>query len=288
MNRTVIAISYNRHMQEGTRACLMALMKAGAQLVQQTGSADVALARNMALTMALRSLVTLNRARAEQRPPANIHPAAEAQWEAEPLYDTVLMVDDDMVFTLDQAQELVTHARETGVGASAMYATMNGTLAATRLFTPPPEQQRWLVGLGLLAIPGALLQKVAKASPSFDIHGEQQAEFTWSATMRGRWYSEDYTLCRRLGGVHLLPIAVGHLKTIPLYPAEETVTCIAEGRRLPGELDSKILAHITDPEMLELMAKKDGAHAMADRCALCGLEWQHHMQTNHVFEGAPA
>lgn len=273
MNRTVIAISYNRSMQEGTRACLMALMNAGAQLVQQTGSADVALARNMALTMALRSLVTLNRS--EKLAPAE-H------------FDTVLMVDDDMVFTLAQAQELVTHARETGVGASAMYATMNGTLAATRLFTPPPEPQRWLVGLGLLAIPGALLQKVAKASPAFDIHGEQQAEFTWSATMRGRWYSEDYTLCRRLGGVHLLPIAVGHLKTVPLYPHEETVTCIAEGRRLPGELDSKILDHLTDPEMLELMATKDGAHAMKDRCALCGLEWQHHMQANHVFEGAPA
>ena len=273
MNRTIVAMSCNRSMQERTRYCVQNLCNAGAQFSLQTGSADVALARNMCLTMALRGLTTINRERLRL-----------PDWQDVPLFDTVLMVDDDMEFTLEQAQELVTHARETGVPASAMYGTLNGTLAATRLFTPPPAPQLWVVGLGLLAIPSSKLAELAKASPSFDIHGETQAEFTWSGVVHGRWYSEDYMLTRRLGGVHLLPIPVGHLKTIPLYPAPETVACIREGKRLPGDLDSKILEHLTDPEMLEIMNARGGGSAAPDeRCSLCGVTWKNHVQAAHAF-----
>jgi len=247
MNRTVIAISYNRSMQEATRKTLGALMGAGAKLVQQTGSADVSLARNQALTMALRVLASLNRERLNTKPPLDQLP----EWAAPPLFDTVLMIDDDIACTVDQAQELVTHARETGVPASAMYSTINAALAGTRLFTPPGERSRWVVGLGLLAIPAAVLVKLAKASVHFDLHGEEQVEFTWSGTIRGKWHSEDYTFCRRLGGVHLLPIPVAHMKTIPLYPHADSVACIKEGRRLPGELDSTQLEHLTDAELTE-------------------------------------
>ncbi|HEY2406349.1 MAG TPA: hypothetical protein VGI10_10110 [Polyangiaceae bacterium] len=253
MNRTVIAISYNRHMQEATRSTLGEFIRAGAKLVQQTGSADVSLARNQALTMALRVLSTLNRERATAlngENPDGLNPAPF-------MFDTVLMIDDDIACTLEQAQELVTHARDTGVPASAMYSTINAALAGTRLFTPPGEPYRWVVGLGLLAIPVAVLRTLAKASVHFDLHGEEQVEFTWSGTIRGKWHSEDYTFCRRLGGVHLLPIPVAHMKTIPIYPHADSVACIKEGRRLPGELDSTQLEHLTDAELTEPTRARD-------------------------------
>ena len=233
MNRTIVAISYNRSMQEATRSTLGEFIRAGAKLVQQTGSADVSLARNQALTLAIRALATLNR---------ELSPAEH--------FDTVLMIDDDIACSLADAQELVTHARVAGVPASAMYSTIDAKLAGTRLFTPPGERSRWVVGLGLLAIPAPVLIKLAKASVKFDLKGEDQIEFTWSGTIRGKWHSEDYTFCRRLGGVHLLPIPVAHMKTIPIYPHEESVACIRENRRLPGEHDATQLEHLTDADMV--------------------------------------
>ncbi len=252
MNRTVIVCSSNRPIQDQTRYNIDALIKAGAYPIWQKGSADVAYARNTALSMALRSITTWNRQRSEVAADRDKNPHGDAPT----LFDTVLMVDDDMAFTLEQAQELVSASRESGVPASAMYATMMGTLAATRLYTPPGNPQRWLVGLGLLAIPFALLQEVAKRSEQFEAHGVEHVEFTWTAAYDGVWCAEDYTLCRRLGGVHLLPIAVGHVKLMPIYPDEETVHLIATGGRLPGDTDAKVLQRIEEPAMLEALRSK--------------------------------
>jgi hypothetical protein len=237
VKNTVIVCSTNRAVQDQTRQAIEYLCSQGAELIWQTGSADVAFARNVALTGALRCVATHNKVRPEP-------------------IDVVLMVDDDMTFTLEQAQELVTHARETGVAVSAMYATLMGTLAATRLYTPPGEPQRWLAGLGLLAIPFPLLQELARRSEIFQSHGEERIEFTWAAAHNGEWFAEDYVLCRRLGGVHLLPMGVGHLKVIPVYPDAETIGRIARGERLPGDTDLKLLSRVEDPVMLAGLTKK--------------------------------
>ncbi len=234
MKRTIVLISHNRPIQEGTRQCLGQLTHAGAAYLAQSGCADVALARSVALTAACHTLRQLN----------EHHLSSITR-------DTVLMVDDDMVFTLDQVQQLVTHARETGVAASAMYATTLGTLAATRLKRAEHDagaEQRWCTGLGLIAIPARLLLELERDSEPFIFTNDRRTHtaFTWSKAEGGEWWSEDYTFCRRLGGVHLLPIGVGHLKTIPIYPDDETIAAIAEGRRLLGELDPTQLDHVEE------------------------------------------
>jgi len=54
--------------------------------------------------------------------------------------------------------------------------------------------------------------------------------FTWSGIGQPslgeplEWISEDYRLCMRLGGVHLLPIALGHVKKRVLYPSEQNIS----------------------------------------------------------------
>jgi hypothetical protein len=192
----------------------------------QAGITDVTLARNLALSAAVN-------ARSSRRGGD---------------FDMVLMVDDDMVFSWEQASQLVNHARLRNVAASAMYGTTMGTLAATRLKSGPGEDQRWATGLGLLAVPMRLLLDLAERSEQFDFNGTKNWGFTWSLAHGGNYWSEDFTLCRRLGGVHLLPIAIGHLKTIPIYPDEETVQCVREGRRLVGEL-ANMLDHVEDGDL---------------------------------------
>jgi hypothetical protein len=216
MHRTIIIMSHNRPIQYATQEALAALRAAGALLLTQSGTTDVTLARNLALSGVCDRLRAANRRSTER--------------------DTVLMVDDDMVFTLDDAQRLVDYARSTGMPASAAYATHMSTLAATRLKTDPSAVQLWVTGLGFLAIPAAKLLELEQRSEVFTTMQETRRGFTWSIADGGNYWSEDFTLCRRLGGVHLLPIPVGHVKPWPLYPDDETLECIREGRRLPGEL----------------------------------------------------
>lgn len=230
MQSTMIVCSYNRPMQEGTRAVFQRLTRSGAAYVSQTGSADVALARNIALTGALRSIRSIA--------------SRAGTW-------VILMVDDDMTFTEEQAQVVVDEARRTGVACAAMYATTKGTLAASRLAPVPGQRQRWLAGLGLLAIPLPLLLDVEARSTVFELDDGPHTEFTWSACDDGKWYSEDYLLCRRLGGVYLLPVGVGHLKTVPLYPDQQTIDAIRDERYdlLAGEPDPCVLHNLAHPSM---------------------------------------
>lgn len=225
MKRAIVVLSHNRPIQDRTRACLGALTHAGAAFISHYGTADVALARCYALSAACEAIRKLG-------------PGSR---------DMVLMVDDDMEFTLEQAQELVTHSRATRVPASAVYATTMATIAATRI----DGTDRWLTGLGLLAIPALALLELEQSSESFSIRDKDFTEFTWSKASRGEWFSEDYTLCERLGGVHLLPIAVGHLKTIPIYPDAETLAAIQENRRIVGDADPSQLEHLTQSKASE-------------------------------------
>lgn len=224
MNRTIVVLSRNRPMLDRTRHCVHELMRGGALFLEQSGTADVALARCDALTSACETIRRQNEVADLMKP-----------------RDTVLMVDDDMLFSIDQAQALVQHSRETGVASSAMYATLSSTLAATRI----GGTDRWLTGLGLLAIPVGALLALERDSETFKMGGERvYTAFTWSGPEKEAWYSEDYRLCQRLGGVYMLPIAVGHLKVLPIYPDDETIAAIREDRRIMGEPDRELLEHI--------------------------------------------
>lgn len=221
MNKTLLVISTNRGLWPETLESVRALRNAGARLVQQEGSSDVSLARNHALSMA----------------------AIALELESGQSIDTILMVDDDIVFTTEDAQRLVDRCRETGGPCSGLYVQAGGQLAASRMpshcRTRPGGPMRpmrpgtWQVGLGFLAFSAAQLVELAERSPSFTLRGARLREFTRSGAIDEDYVSEDYCLSRRLGGVELLTLEVGHLKMIPLYPsagaAKQVCDAAAEG-----------------------------------------------------------
>lgn len=210
MKNVIIAIATNRPIASDTQRCLSELMQAGAKKLTSEGSSDVAYARNVTLSFVVR------------------------EFEKNPELNVALLIDDDMLFNLAQAVELCTHALAHGCAASAVYSTAISEIAATTRWAP---EGKWLAGLGFLAIPRQALLELAELSPSFEMRGHKIWEFTRSALHvvdgHSRWYGEDYWLCARLGGVDVLPIAVGHLKTVPLVPDEETLRRVRE--RLPFE-----------------------------------------------------
>jgi hypothetical protein len=198
MDRTIAICTSHRGASDETLASLKALQTLGATVRIWSGLADVALARNVYLTRALREV-------------------------SGTATDVMLLVDDDMQVPADVAQQLVSRARATGRGISACYATNSGHLAATRC------NGGWLTGLGALAVTvdrvAALAQKSALCRT---VNGETAYAFTWTGPEHQDdaepiWFSEDYRFCERLNGVLLEPVAVGHLKRIALYPDEETI-----------------------------------------------------------------
>lgn len=205
MKRTIIVMSSNREMEQETRQSLIELSKLGAIRVMENGTSDVTLARNRALSGACRQLREF------------------------PERDMVLMMDDDMEVPAAVALELVGTARETGEACSAAYATKTAYLAGCRWSEKPSH---WLVGLGCIAIPRALLLELEQRSETFEINGEVLSAFTWSGPERGQWRSEDYRLSMNLGGVRLLPLAVGHVKKGSLWPDDVTIERIRNGEKL--------------------------------------------------------
>jgi len=190
--------------EKETKACVLALCKLGAHRVIESGSSDVAFARSRALSFACEAL------RGE---------LAEC--------DVVLMVDDDMEFSPEMAQEVVDKCRELRRPTSAAYATITSKLAATRW-----ENGLWCCGLGLFAIPVPMLLELEARSESFELGGRAYSQFTWSGADRGQWVNEDYRLCIELGGAVLLPLAAGHIKKVPIMPDDETIEAIAKGQVL--------------------------------------------------------
>lgn len=202
MKNTLVLVCSNRNVEKATTVALAALVSRGAARLDLDHVGDVALARNLGLS---RALEVLHRA---------------------PRYDVVLMVDDDMVFTADQAQELVAYVRATGVAASAAYVLHDGMLAASHY-----RGDRWQTGLGFLAIPFRVLDALAHSSRKFRasrVAKEWTFEFTESSPVESEtvgelvWEPEDYCLTRRLGGVVLLPLPVGHIK-------RKVLTCARSG-----------------------------------------------------------
>jgi hypothetical protein len=132
------------------------------------------------------------------------------------------------------AQALADQARELGRACSAVYATLTAKVAAARWAEHPGL---WLVGLGCVAIPRALLLELEERSESFEVGGRFYSAFTWSGPEKGGWIAEDFRLSINLGGVHLCPLAVGHIKKGALWPDDETLEQLASASQqgMPAE-----------------------------------------------------
>ena len=194
-------MSSNREIEAATKKTLQALTDGGALVLLETGSSDVAFARCRALSWACETL------------------------REYPERDVVLMLDDDMEVPAETAQRLVDEARSLGRACSAVYATLNSKVAAARWHERPGL---WLVGLGCVAIPRALLLELEERSESFEVNGRFYSAFTWSGPEEGSWVAEDFRLSKNLGGVHLCPLAVGHIKKGALWPDDETLARLAQ------------------------------------------------------------
>lgn len=196
MKDVLIVVSTNRGIDRLTEECINPVLLERAEMVKQMGTSDVALARNYALTDACRVL----------RQYKNL--------------ETVLMIDDDMTFTKEQAYEIVDTAKLKNKAVAGTFITQSGVLAAK-----PLTNKSWVCGLAFIAFPAKLLLAIQDKSRIVTIGTKDPITvFTWSGEDEGQWVSEDYRLCRRLGGIELLPIPIGHLKKIPLIIEDDRDT----------------------------------------------------------------
>ncbi len=217
MKKTMVLCTHNRPIHYETRQAIAELERHGAYFVDHAGApSDVTLARNLGLSAVVRGL----RAFAGR-------------------FELVVLVDDDMVFGIDDVVRLRDAAHETGFAASAMYMSQTGELCAV-----PLSNGRWATGLGLLAVPAALLERLALFSESFAYQGDTNWGFTESKCQGGRYWSEDFTLCKRLGGVLLLPLPIGHRKTVTIRPDAAIVERVRPLRGL-------LTPHGTEPTFVD-------------------------------------
>lgn len=191
--KLVVVLVSNRPIDVDAYNCIQNLR---CSVIAQRDCSEISLARNMALT-ALCDLQAAN------------------QW------DCALLVDDDMVFTTEDVKALVSNAMQKGVASSAAYVNADGVT----LMAAPWKDGRWLTGLGLLAVPMNLLMALRDSSQQFVNKALQRRAFAFcnAGMVDDVWMSEDFQLCTRLGGVELLPVAVGHIKKRVLKPTHEQV-----------------------------------------------------------------
>lgn len=201
MKGTLIVISSNRGLENETGAMIEELRKLGAGYQLNTGIADVAFARNQALSW----ICNVLREREER--------------------DMVLMLDDDIFAEPAVIQEVVTRARRLQQPCAAVYPTKDGKIAAERWRDKPGF---WLSGLGCMAIPRSALLALEQRSESYEQNGHIFTAFTRTGPEKGKWIAEDFRLCINLGGVRMLPIGVNHIKKWPLYASEATLQKLFE------------------------------------------------------------
>lgn len=203
MKQTIISTLSNREPADEFRLTVAALQSLGAVYQKCPGWSDVAEGRCVQLSSA-------------------VEVVRENKYGER---DIVLVMDDDMAIQPSDVQELINEARHSGIACAAVYPTaevkeQRGRIAGCQLKGVPG---RWLTGLGCLAIPVPALLELERESEKFELRGASITEYTWACAERGEWYSEDYRLCLRLGGVRLLPIPCGHKKPIVLWPDTETL-----------------------------------------------------------------
>lgn len=214
MKNTLIVTVSNREPVREFQTTVDELRRLGALYQKAPGWSDIAQARAVALSISCNIL--------RDRPDR----------------DVLLCIDDDMCMQPETAQDLVNVARLSGEACSGVYAAaehdgQSGTIAGRRMTAPELERtgkpgNRWLMGMGCMAIPAALLLKVEQESRPFQLRGQTLREMTWSAVEGAEWCSEDYRFCLRLGGVRVLPLAVGHKKPYVLWPDPATLDEIRE------------------------------------------------------------
>lgn len=182
-----------------TRRCIDSVCELGAGRLELAGCSDVALARNMLMTRALESA------------PDDV--------------TVFLLADDDMSFSRAQAELVVGECLERERPVSAIYATNSAAMAHTRR-----PDGTWLSGLGFMAVQRAHLQRVAEAMGTVvGINGAALYPFCQCGPKGKGWFSEDYWFSDLMGGVDLLPMAVAHLKKIPLTADAHTIDRVLSG-----------------------------------------------------------
>lgn len=216
--------SYSGTPDHECRSCLAQLRPQ--ELLMQLGCSDVALARNRLFTSAL------------------------DHCDKHPNVDQILCIDDDMIWEPHVPLQLVEVARQTGRPASAVYANIGGRIAAAQLEGLEPDRlgrPTWLVGLGFCVIPVAALRVVAANLERCSVSDGTVIPFCTKGPQHKPgggyyWESEDFSISRRLGGVQLEALEVGHVKRLPIWPNQETIEAIANGQPLPSATDARMPA----------------------------------------------
>lgn len=197
--RTVGVLCSTRFgLQSEAAQSVRALVNLGARDLVMTGITDVALARSVALTS-----------------------ACHVTRSADPPIVAWLMVDDDIVFGVEAAAELVDRAVHSGKPTSAVYMTSAGAPACC-----PRPAGGWYAGLGCLALPIKQLTRLEQAAEQVEWNGQTIRAFCECGPVKGHWLSEDYSLCDRLGGVQLAPVPVSHIQRTQLTPSAQTMAAL--------------------------------------------------------------
>ena len=224
MKRTlVLCVSWKGPIEQ-TAKVLSKLRGAGAAVIIYTGMADVSLARSRGITIALEAIDNM----------------------PEPQPDTILMLDDDVEPTVGDAATLIAVSRVLKRPVSGCYGMTNGKLAAG---AHPLRPDRFLTGLGFIAVPVAALEDLSERLPVAK-HGEDyfhpfcctgfHPETLASPAAHQLWVSEDYWLCLSLGGVELAPIPANHWKLSRIVPSVDSLSHVERdfnrehGLRLDG------------------------------------------------------
>lgn len=215
MQKTLIVIVSHRTICQETSDSVAALKCPSVLIVR--GLPDQSKARSMAFDQALR---------------------ATAVGEATRI-DTILALDDDMVVEPKGIQTLVDHSRETQHCCSAVAINAEGKLCARplpQLVLVPGNPTLWLTGLACMAIPRTRMAKIQERLPiTAGIH-------EWCRTgshpdFPDEWVPNDFWFCHHWGGVLLLPVGVGHLKQMTMWPDERMIRDICNYRQQgPGHV----------------------------------------------------
>jgi hypothetical protein len=205
MDRTVIVVVTHRGLCDETQEAIAALNCPS--IIKVKGLANLAKARSIAFEKAFQAT------------------------EGTPV-DTVLSIDDDMVFAAKDVTDLVGHSRIAAECCAGVALNHEGKLTARPLrplVVVPAGPTRWLTGLACMAIPRLRMKRVR---PNLrEVGGIPE----WCQTgahpdYPGEWLPEDFWFCHHFGGVVLLPVPIGHIKPMPLWPDERMMREIMQYR----------------------------------------------------------
>jgi hypothetical protein len=142
--------------------------------------------------------------------------------------ENILLLDDDMVLSVSQAEGMLQACREEKV-VFALYCDAQGSVMAS--WEEPGRH--WLAGLGCWAMKESTLQRLG--APNIEHPQTPFRAYVRSGARllngKHRWLSEDFGLSWDLWekGVQLVPgESVGHSKKVALYPNAEAVQKLLE------------------------------------------------------------